>query len=357
MNKTVLYYLLTISLLLGLYLEVGMQTFDINRYGPYTSPIVWLAGGLLFCLSAFGMMRLRPAVLKSDVKTSFPIPSAALSYGLLAFGTYYIGQQLAPIFAQNPSDPNASDILPSLELYVRRWLGGEVVYKAMDFGGWTVNPTYFPLLWMPYAISELLQIDYRWTSYGVFILAIILYNAVLLRQRRPLPEILLKSAIPFFLLQYFLDFRPKVFIFSVELLPVGFYLILTLTTWHRKNWVMAIGILLCLLSRYAFTFWLPVYLLILWIERGFFPTLRTGLWVSLGVLLLYVLPFLSKDWSILGNGLKYYAKTAEGQWYPQPWQKEGDVPFHLNQGLSFAMQFYSKTDYTIPDRLASNRKV
>ncbi|MEM9920966.1 MAG: hypothetical protein AAF990_22895 [Bacteroidota bacterium] len=359
MNKTArpFYWIMTLLFLLGLWIELRMQTFAMNDYGVFNSPLVWLAGGLLSCIAAFALLWMKGQSSASPLASSDnKLFHQLLTWGLFGLAASTCASLLAPIFAEYPSDPQLSDILPSLELYVRRWLGGELVYKPMEFPGWTVNPTYFPLLWMPYAFSEILQIDYRWTAYGVFLLALFFYNRRLLQMGLPIWELLIKTLLPFAMLYAFISYQPKVFGFAVELLPVGFYLILTLTTWHRSNWVMAIGILVCLLSRYAFTFWLPVYLLVLWIDRGFRTAFSTGLWVLLGVILLYVLPFLSRDVTILTKGLQYYGKTAEGQWYPQSWQQPNDIPHHLNQGLSFAMYFYSNKNYTVPDRLKSNRK-
>lgn len=340
-----------------------MQTFWQNKFGIYKSPVISILAGIAVTLAAFGLAGFKTPTVplnKSNQILSRLKWSPVVKYGLflLAFVllAYWVGNFMGNIFERTPVEAKISDIIPSLEMYVQRLLGGEVVYRPLPFEGYSVDPTYFPLLWAPYIFSELLQIDYRWTAYGVFLLAIFLYQMKLLRQDIPVFEILVKMSIPFVWLYLFTQFASGTLGMAVELLPVGFYLLLTLSVFNRRPWLMAIGILLCLLSRYAFTFWLPVYLLIYWIEYGFKNVFQVSFYVLLGVLGLYVIPFLSKDWMILKKGLDYYEKTAVGQWETQPWQEPGAKPHHLVKGLSLAIYFYDYQKYTVPDRLSLNRK-
>ncbi len=92
-------------------------------------------------------------------------------------------------------------------------------------------------------------------------------------------------------------------------------------------------------------------------EWGFRDLTKVSIWVLVGVLILYVFPFLAKDWSIFTNGLKYYGDTAIGQWHPQGWQAAGEKPFHLNRGMSFAIYFYDFAGGTLEDKLALNKLV
>ncbi|MEL6866055.1 MAG: hypothetical protein AAFP19_16630 [Bacteroidota bacterium] len=354
-RRILFHYFPLLLLFTGIYYELAMQTFKMNVYGPYDSPIVWMGAGLLTCVAAWCLLAFQP----KRAVDHYPIGRnrvLMILWGVFALGSLLMAAKLSAIFATYPVDAQYSDIIPSLELYVKRWMAGEKVYAPFQFPTWVVLPTYFPLLWMPYGFSEYFQIDYRWTAYIVFLLAVFLYFIRMSKFQMPIWELLIKAILPFVLINYYIVNVDKVFGHAVELLPVGFYLLLTLTLFHRSTFIMGLGILLCLLSRYAFTFWLPIYLLIFWIEKGFMPAFKVGLWVLAGVLLLYVLPFLAKDWTILTNGLAYYSKTAEGQWMIQSWQEEGQVPHHLNKGLSFAMYFYDVHEYEVMDRLAMNRK-
>ncbi|MEM1320760.1 MAG: hypothetical protein AAGG75_10925 [Bacteroidota bacterium] len=343
-------------MVLGLVYELGCLTYWIKDYGSYTKPIIWLVAGLVTALAALPLLAFEQEE-KGTPMGRKSWPKWLVTFLVFGWGAVYIGQHLQAIFLAFEIGPLNSDIVPSLQFYVRRLLSGEFAYNPMQFPGWTVYPTYFPLLWLPYIFSEVLSIDYRWTAYLLFLLAILLYNRWLIRQDISPIEAGLKAALPFVMVFSFIYNTEKVFGHAVELLPIAYYLILCLSTFHRSRWFMALGILLCLLSRYAFTFWLPLYLLFYWIEKGFKPVFNVSLLVLLGVVLLYILPFMSKDWGILQRGLAYYSKTAITQWEPQPWQSKDDIPFHLNQGQSFARYFYDKTELEVADRLSLNRKV
>ncbi len=350
--KKILFFLLFIFI----FLEIGFQTFFKNEFGVYISPVIWMIGGLGTCFVALSILKNQD----NDRSTYCSMDWAKniwITWCIFIVGSLGIASMLIPIFEQFPVDKNISDIIPSLKLYVTRFLGGEQVYAPLDFGSWQVLPTYFPLLWMPYCFSEILEIDYRWTAYLVFLIAIAIYNFYLLRQDFPVWENLLKAILPFAFLFTLVNWTGPNFGMAVELLPSGFYLILCLTVLHRSYWAMGIGILLCLMSRYAFTFWLPIYFLIIWLEKDFWTSFKSGLVALAGVIIVYIIPFFAKDPAILTNGLKYYKKTAETQWEWQYFQKKGEKPFHLIQGLSYAIYFYDYAEGEVSERLDQNRKV
>ncbi len=350
------HYLWLTLLFAGMFTELALLTFWQNKFGMYASPVVWMMAGITTCLAAFLLIGFN----KSSLENSFDSTKwqrFLIVFLCFVFGAIWCGVRLDDIFHKFPIDAKASDIIPSLEMYVRRFLGGEIVYKPLPFEGYQVDPTYLPLMWAPYSFSEILKIDYRWTAYAVFLVPIIIYNIQLAKSNAPVFELVLKALIPFLFLYSIAQNASGTLGLAVELLPIGFYLILTLTIFHKNRYLMVLGILLCLLSRYAFTFWLPLYLLIYWIEKGFKNVFSVSFAVGIGVLLLYIIPFLSKDWTLLSKGLDYYAKTAEGQWQTQPWQEPGKKPHHLSKGLSFAIYFYDYEAYELGDRLKFNRKV
>lgn len=280
--------------------------------------------------------------------------SSLIFLGLSVWGA----TKLSVIYDSFPIGPEHSDIIPNLELYVRRMMAGEFPYTPMVFETWTVLPTYFPMMWLPYTFSEVLNIDYRWTAYLGFLAVLALWIWYILRHsNQTLPEISAKIILPFFMLGYFFDYEPKVFGHAVELLPIGYYLLLCLGLMKKNRvWFFALGIVCCLLSRYAFSFWLPLTLLIFWAEYGFRKTLHLGLWCIGGVLVLYVVPFLMQDWEILSNGLAYYKTTAVRQWGLQGWETDGK-PYHLFQGLSFSAWFYDNIEGTSLDKMTAARNV
>lgn len=338
-----------------MFIEVTFQTFYKNLLGMYLSPLVWMAGGILVAIAGFYFStcsdKNRYIVGIGDSKFN-PVVATLVLCGI----ALYVGLEFNQLFEKTPIIAKESDIIPSIQMYVKRLLSGEVVYRPLPFEGYSVDPTYFPLLWLPYVFSELLEIDYRWIPYGVFLVALILYQNRIRRSDISLIEWLIKIIIPFGWLLLILKFDHTQFKLAVELVPVGYYLLLTLSILNKRPFIVAIGVLLCLLSRYAFTFWLPVYIIIYWNEYNFRRAFTASAYVVLGVLFIYIIPFLSKDWTVFSKGLQYYEKTAIGEWKVKEWQHPDEKPFYLKQGLSLAIYFYDNQSYKIEDRLLRNRK-
>lgn len=339
-----------------------LQTSHLTHFGMKTSPLIYLIAGLGTGITAWMIGRQKTITNYFFVFRTGRIPEMILMPIVFLVGFFWLKENLQWIINAHPITVTASDIIPSLEIYVNRFLSGEFVYQPFKFSPegwipWTIKPTYLPLLWMPYSMAEWLGIDYRMFAFYVFMLTVAIYCFRLFQQNIPTLEMILKAMLPFLLLQYFFKYSTSFFGMTVELMPVGLYLILCLTIFRKNFFLVGIGILLCLLSRYAFTFWLPVYLLIIWAEQGFSKVFKSSLVVLVGVLLIYVIPFMSKDWSILTDGLSYYHTTAVKQWSHQSWQKAGDIPFYLTQGLSFAIHTYENVEGTVEDKLSVAKKI
>lgn len=356
-----------IFLMIATYVELGYQTFWLNREGIYWNPIIWLLSGLGCCFFAAVLIKENyPKSNLTPVSKVFLLKNAfvnkwisGLIYSLVFIGcTVFIGDKLQIIFDKYPIDPLSSDVIPSMEMYVKRFLAGEKVYTEMYFPSWSFFPTYLPFMWSPYMLAEILNLDYRWVAYCFFIIVLIFWNRRLLLQPIYFEEALLKLPLPFFVLYYFIIHADFMFGHSLELMPIGYYLILALSLGSKRVWVIALAILLCLLSRYAFSFWLPVYLLILWNEYGFKKILQIGLSILGGLFIFYLFPFVIGDWGVIAKGAEAYNTAIIGQWKTQPWQEAGALPHHLSQGLSFSIYFYNfLPDLTIIERLNINKWV
>lgn len=362
MNKKTQHYILVALFFACVLVELMLQTSHVKFLGMKTGPFVYLLAGLGTGLTAWLMGRKKPINNLYFVFRTGRVPEMILMSILFLIGFFWLKTNLQWIINDYPINFRQSDIIPSLEIYVGRFLAGEFVYQPFTFDpkiweAWTVKPTYLPLLWMPYCIPELMNFDYRFMAFYVFMIAIAIYCFRLFQQNISTLEMILKAMLPFLLLQFFFKYSTSFFGLTVELMPVGLYLLLCVTIFRKNFFLVGIGILICILSRYAFTFWLPVYLLIIWIEQGFPKVFKSSLVVLVGVLLIYVLPFMSKDWSILTDGLSYYHTTAVTQWSHQDWQKHGDTPFYLTQGLSFAIFSYENIEGTIEDKLGVAKKI
>lgn len=346
-------------LLLFSLLEAGMLTFWRNIFGPYISPIIWIFAGVATALSALAYALFTP-MDAPGLKVSEGSGTSRKVGTVLIFlaGTMLCAWLLQGIFDRVPIDSGISDIIPSMQVYVKRWLAGENVYAPIQYDGWVVVPTYLPFLWMPYSVAELLSIDYRWIAYSMFLLGLAIHYRSLYASAEPFVFWLIKALFPFVLLGILLtDRNADIFGMSVELLPAGLYLILSRTLFHRYWWVALVGVLLCLLSRWAFTFWLPVYLLAFLLQKGWIQAIKMGVGMTLGIILLFVIPFLLPNWDVIKEEMKIYPRTAKGRWQPEFWQSAGEKPYHLKQGLSVALFFYDYAPGSFEERLSANRRV
>ena len=73
--------------------------------------------------------------------------------------------------------------------------------------------------------------------------------------------------------------------------------------------------------------------------------------------MIYIIPFLSQDWDLVANGLKYYETTAIRQWKIQAWQSPGEKPYHLFHGLSFSGWFYDNIEGDALSKMSAARTV
>jgi len=297
--------LLVLLFFVGLIGEIFFETFCQGCLGAHKSPVVWLFCGLLSTFAAWGLLVNHPDDIPTIDKNSFFDRKSLICLATFLIAAVFFGLQLTDIFAKYEIGQYNSDVVPSIQMYVRRLLAGEFPYTPLVFDGWTVLPTYFPMMWLPYTFSEVLNIDYRWTAYLVFLLALSLYQFRMYRQDLPLGEMIFKALLPFLLLTPFLFRNEPFFGHSVELLPIGFYLFLFFGFFRiNKPLLFATAIVFCLLSRYAFTLWLPLSMLIYWSEYGFKAVFRVSLYVLVGVMILYIIPFLSQDFNLVAAGLK-----------------------------------------------------
>jgi hypothetical protein len=240
-----------------------------------------------------------------------------------------------------------------LQVYVSRFLAGEQVYTPFTRElGYQGTPGYLPLQWLPYVPAQLLGLDYRWLAFGVFALGTAAYNWRLAKQEWQPVALLWKAVLPPLLLMAILLTDPGTLGLTVETLVYGYYFIFMASLFSR-SWVgQALGLLLCLLSRYALVLWVPLYLLLLYFRGQRRQALLVGAGVLAGIGLLYVLPFLSQDWGMFMRVQGEYSQLAVGEWrHLEPLAETGDKPYHLYKGLGMAAYFYAWAPGTLLDRV------
>ena len=329
-----------IVLVISVLLELGTLTFLRRLLGSLYNPWVWTLAGIATVVSGGYLLLRHRAAVRPSILPEGRYRRLLITYSMTGAALLLAAAWLHDIYLEYPVDPLRSDIVPSIELYVKRLLAGEYAYQLLEFPGWTVFPNYLPLRWLPYVLAEWAEVDYRWVALWGFAAAVYWYQYRLASQALTLSEVGLKGALPVAVLLLLLDDNPSGYGQAVELLIVAYHLILA-DSLFKQPWYVAVGLLLCLLSRFGFVFWVPIYAVAFWMERGWRPTLQVVGIVVAGVLVIYVIPFLSQDWSAFLEGMQYYGKSSLAEWYRQGWQPEGAVPFHLSTGMSFSYYFYT----------------
>jgi hypothetical protein len=256
------------------------------------------------------------------------------------------------IFSHHPIDIKKSDIIPYIsELYVKRFLNNEWVYAkapGLGYGNWT--PNYLPFHWFPFIVAKILQVDFRWIPFIAYLLSVFVYTHYLLKQAHSTINIWSKLLLPFVLLFFICFKQTSELAHTVELLVASYYFLLSIFLNNNSFLGRSFSITATLLSRYVVIFYLPVSFLIEWFNNKKQSILQVAL-VLVALVIFYIVPFLSKDWSIFTEGAKSYNIAALGEWDGQDWQPITDRPFQLFQGLGFASWVYLLSNAPLPDRI------
>ncbi len=319
--------------LISLIIEILMLSYFKNLFGIYISPIVIILNNFALIFFAF-------KVKNKSVKINLPIKNnKVVLFSIFLFIVLATALKLNTVFQNIEISPAVSDVIPTLQKYNTRLFSGEFPYNPIQYDGWKVIPNYLPMQWLPFSIAEFLEFDYRWIAFFAFVSVLFFYWKQNI-DKNLFFENILKIILPFVFIMLLDKKDNMLYGTNVELLLVAYYMFLAFTIKSKNYILVALGILVCLLSRFSLLFWLPLYGLLILKKENFSFALKVGISVFAGVLFIYIIPFLSYDPYIFTNGLKYYSKAAVGEWLIKSFQTEGDIPFHLGQGIGFAVYFY-----------------
>ena len=335
----------SILFVISLLIEVLLLSFLKNRLGIYISPFVIVFNNFALVFFAYK--------LKTEQKSLSFINNGNKNKFLYigyAFLVLILGVFLNSVFHSIPITPEISDVIPTLQKYNTRLLSGEFPYNPIQYSSWVVIPNYLPMQWLPFSIAEILNLDYRWIAYILFVVVNFLYWKQNI-SKSSLVENVFKASVPFLFVFLILQKDNLVFGTNVELMLAAFYMFLAYTIKSKNYILIALGILFCLMSRFSLIFWLPLYVFLLFKRENFKFIFKVGFAVFVGVLIIYVIPFMSQDPFIFIKGLKYYSHAAVGEWLIKSFQTEGDIPFHLGQGVGFAVYFYEFAKGTLEENL------
>ncbi len=329
--------------------ETAMLTIYSNEFGEYASPIVLF----VIALSA-GLL---PLFLQPTLTTPLQPTKPWRNYVhvvLLLIGVVFVIGNLNNLINKYELNAHVSDIIPQMEVLSTRFLNGEMPYKMITEWGWNMYPTYQPLQWLPFCVPNLLNFDFRWWSLVIWIGAVLVYQNKLRKESMPPLAQFVLCLLPFLAVAAFYEYKFMVLAFTVELIIAAYYLLLAFSIKSRSIWVIAAGIVLCLLSRYSLILWLPLYFFLLLFNWDKKKTLWAGAIVIAGFVLIYVLPFMTRDWSFFFKGYDYHSRAALGEWLHK---NDDGKAYHLFRGVGFACYFYDFAAGTLTDKLKLAQKV
>ncbi|MCU0422368.1 MAG: hypothetical protein MUC81_06105 [Bacteroidia bacterium] len=292
----------------------------------------------------------KPGIIKNKTVTKTVFFTTLISCVLIYWGWSFI------LFQRHPLDINQSDILPFIKVvYLDRLSNGEAVYSSFTgFNYGTFTPSYLPAHWMPFIIPYWLNIDLRWAVVAVFSLAALIYTFYIVKIDNKQSG-LFKLILPWILVFSIYIKQPVDGVHTIEIMVIGYYLMLGVLLFSSHSLLQAFGIVLPLMSRYSFLFWLPIYGFILWLnQRVQLLKIIAG---SLFFLSIIFLPFIIQSPEMFKDFNGNYLRGVIYEWQGQPWQKSGDRPFQLFQGMGVASWFYLWFNGSLEDKIIMIKNV
>lgn len=298
------------------------------------------------------------------IQTNAPINKTALSerskerlkyiwWGAIAVCVVFWARNIN----MHPVSINDSDVIPQIEKLVQRHQQGEFPYSIITEWGYDFFPTYLPLTWGPFHLTEFMMVDYRYLVFAGWMLLLLAFSQRLLEQfANNLVHLYLFVLLQLIFWGYLL-YADLSLMRTVELLIGAYYAFFLFSIEKGKWWMMGLALLLCLLSRYSLVLWLPFFFLLLWKEKGLLVVMKCITVIAGGILLLYVLPFLSKDMEIFFRGVKTYTIAGLGEWKGQSWQAPGEKPFQLFRGTGLAALFYESSSAPVERKLEQFKQI
>lgn len=246
---------------------------------------------------------------------------------------------------QFPIDPELSDVIPTVQELTQRFVNGTYVYEPIEKFGYHLPVTYLPMQWAPYLLPEVAGFDYRWLTLVIFFGCVIL----ILFQSMQLNSIwhhIITTVLLMLSYVFITYYNTGVHLHTFELLIVSYYVLLLLAINNGHPIWQGLMVGICLMSRYSLVLWLPMAIIVLCLNKDKKHIITVAATTLIFILVIYVLPFLSKDWMIFYNGYKYYDNSAIGEW--EHLNPVTNKPYHLYNGFGFAHVVYQNfLDWTL----------
>lgn len=246
-------------------------------------------------------------------------------------------------FHTMPMKINFGDVIPQIRIMNWRLLEGENPYAAIWDFGYEIRTPYLTMHWLPFLPAEWLEVDLRWITVGVFILANLIFAQVLRKINISALAAAYLVMMPGLFLGVMLQYQPVMLGATVELLICGYYLILgSLVLLGASSGT--VGWIPVLLSRYGAVFFFPVWLVGIYHSAGKRAAIvKTSIVAAAGTLL-FVLPFWAPHPEVVSDGLAYHGKVVHRRWARPRYHGPNDKPSLLYEGTGLARELYESLD-------------
>lgn len=316
----------TLLLCFQLYITVtGRHFFDKNLNAILFFIISAMIPIYLFKISLQGTNNLH--------KTYANKFSGKLIWGI--FGTLSIlvaYEELRKNFVLFKEFAKTSDVIPHAQILYERFAHGQFPYNPIQFEYYTLQPIYFPFHWLPVFFSHLWLIDVRWVGWGMLALIAGIYGWSLKTISRQKASLFLAILCPSLVLWAYVLFAKADLSVTFEIVIGAYYLLLAAGLVTKNYWLIGIGIICCLLSRFTLLFWMPFFAFVLFKEAGFKKSVLFWSPVILALLCFFIIPFYLKDPDFITRGMVYYRHATIGDWIgfgdpPVSWTQENGISF------------------------------
>jgi len=334
-----------VVLFLCIALEVLFSVYAKKFFGQTVNAFGYLLSSLAFGLCLLAKFYKKPVIIAAPASRRW-LGGIFAVLSLLAI--IIITIDAGKIMTRIPIGLSSSDIIPTVKELCTRYLNGSFVYEPIEKFGYHLPVTYLPMQWMPYLIAEKGHFDYRWIALGIWLLASVI---VLVRSYRSSSIIVqvsgpLALALSYFYICYYND---TLIGHTIEIMVAGYYMLLICSLNSSNAIFRGLIIGICLMSRYSLLLWLPLATAVVWWAEPRKQFWQTVITVTLFIVAIYIIPFLSKDWGMFYRGYKYYDTSALGEW--KHINKATGKPFHLYAGQGIAFKFFELDAIPITQRL------
>ncbi len=327
-----------ILIFVGFIIEFGIFTFLRNQERYYFLPILWFFGGFLTFLGIFLERNNLTTVLEEKLSLW------KINLAVFVISTCWVSYYFYSLCFHNPPDAKKADVVPTIITMTKRLMNFEFPFKPIDYG-YILEPGYLTMQFAPFVVADKLNLDYRYFSFIILLGVLMLLVKWICTVKNIAIEAIVKSAIPFIIVIGIIKYNDGMLMHSVELMDAAFVVLLIYGLFAKNIWIISAAIVSCILTRYGILMWMPVLGIYLLRQKSKEFTTKVVLLSLAGILILYVLPFMTKDPMLFFKSMKNYDSMAKVQWEVISDWYAIKKPYTLVQGFGFAVFFNDFLSY------------